>query len=99
MAARRADELTGRTDERAGDHAADAVRPLQDFARDFTHFIEFSDRHHVFVCGDLEDAVAGRVDDGFAGTDVLVAKLLYDFGAGGGLVSDGFAADARFERG
>jgi len=97
MAAWRAHEVAGRSGERAGDDAADAVRPLQKFAGDFTHFVKVGDGDYFFVGGNLEDAVAGSVNDGFAGADVLFAKLLDDFGAGGRLVADGFAADARFE--
>src|SRR5215831_11315748 len=50
------------------------------------------------MCGYLEDAVAGGVNDGLAGPHVLFAKFLDDFGAGRGLVADGFAADACFKR-
>src|ERR1700751_2129097 len=97
MAVWRAREVAGRSGERAGDDASHAVRPLQKFTGDFTHFVKVGDGNDFFVGGDLEDAVAGSVNDGFAGADVLFAKLLDDFGAGGRLVADGFAADARLE--
>ena len=47
--------------------------------------------------GDLKDGVARGVDDGLAGANVLLAKFLDDFGAGGGFVADGAAADLAFE--
>lgn len=43
--------------------------------------------------GDLEDAVAARVDDDLAGGEVLRAEALDDLGTGGGDVAD--AVDAR----
>ena len=85
--------------ERARDHAADAIRPVEQRARDFAHAIKLGDGNHVLVRGDLKDAVAGRVDDRKAGADVFFAKFLDDFGAGGGLVAERAAADAALEFG
>ncbi len=50
-----------------------------------------------FVCGDLEDAVAGGVDDWFAGANVLGAEFFQDFRAGSGFVAEDFAANLLFE--
>src|ERR1700733_10797711 len=47
---------------------------------------------------DLKDTVAGCVNDRLACSNVLFAKLLDDFGAGGGLVTDRAAANLLFER-
>ncbi len=49
--------------------------------------------------GNLKDAVAGGVHDGFAGAHVLFAQFLDDFGAGGRLVAEGGAADLAFKLG
>ena len=59
----------------------------------------FRHQPDVFVGGNLEDTVAGGVDDGLAGADMFFAKFLDDFGAGGGFVAEGLAADLFFEFG
>src|SRR6202035_4515810 len=89
--------MSGRAGERASDDAAHAVRSIEQFPRDFAHAVEFGDRDHLFVRGDLKDAVAGGVHDRLAGAKVLFTEFFDDFRSGGGLVSDGFAADLALE--
>ena len=90
-------ETAGRAGERARDHAAHFVRSAQNLARRLAHLVEFPERDHFLVRGDLEDAVGRGVDDGRAGAHVLDAEFLDDLGAGGGLVAQRTAADAAFE--
>jgi len=97
VASRSTCEVAGSAVERAGDDATNAVGALQKFAGNFAHFVKVGDGDDTFMRGDLEDAVAGGVDDRLAGADVLFAKFLDDFGAGGGLVTNGVAADAFFK--
>ena len=99
VAAFGAAEISWRAGEGPRDHAAYAVGAVEQFAGDFAHAIELGDGDHVFVRGDLEDAVAGGVDDREAGAHVLLAEFLDDFSAGGGLVAEGAAADLAFEFG
>ena len=75
------------------------MRPVEQFPRDLAHAIEPRNRNHVFVRGDLEDAVAGGVHDELAGAHVLFAEFFDDFGAGGGLVADRLAADLALKLG
>ena len=59
--------------EGARDHTAYEVGAVEKFSGDFAHAVELGDGDHVFVRGDLEDAVARGVDDGVAGAHVLCA--------------------------
>jgi hypothetical protein len=61
--------------------------------------IELRDRDHLFVRGDLEDAVGGRVDDRVTGPHVLGAELVDDRRPRRGVVADRAAADAFLELG
>ncbi len=86
-----------RAGERTSDDATNTMRSLKKLARDFAHFVELGDGNRFFMRGDLENAVAGGVNDRKAGTLVLFAEFLDDFGAGGGLVAESFAADRALE--
>ena len=97
VAAFGAAEISGLAGEGASDDAADAVGSVEKAAGDFTHFVELGDGDDVFMGGDLEDAVAGSVDDGKAGADVFGAKFLKNFGSGGRLIPQCLTADLRFE--
>ena len=59
---------------------------FEDLARDPAPRVQRLDRNDVLVRGDLEDGVAGRVEDGPARPHVLVAELLEDRRPGRGLV-------------
>src|ERR1700756_2540921 len=71
---------------------------VEKFSRDFADAIKLWHGDDALVRGDLEYAVAGGVDDRFTGADVLFAQFFQDFGAGGRLVAECFAADLFFER-
>src|SRR5271156_3272561 len=92
-----ASKISGSAGERPGDDAAYAIRAVQEFARDLAHAIELGNRNHVFVRGDLKNAVAGGVHDGKSGNNVFTAKLFDNFGAGCGLVAERAAADLALE--
>src|SRR5580765_6803383 len=89
--------MSGLSGEWASDDAANAVRAVEELSSDLAHAIQIGDGYHLFVRGNLKDAVAGGVHDGLAGTNVLFTKLLDDFRAGGGFVTQGFATDLPFE--
>jgi len=93
VAARGAHEVTQSSRERPRDDAADAMRPNEQFPGDLAHAVELADRNNVIVGGNLKHAVARRVNDELTRANVFFTKFLYDFRAGGGLVSDGFPAD------
>ena len=99
VAALGAAEITGRAKKRSRDDAANAMRAVEQFAGDFAYTVQLGDGDDLFVSGDLEDAVAGGVDDGAAGANVFIAKLLDDFRARGGPVAERLAADGFFEGG
>ncbi len=86
-----------RAGERTSDDTTNTMRSLKKLARDFTHFVKLSDGNRFFMRGDLENAVAGGVNDGKAGALMLFPEFLDDFGAGGGLVAESFAADRALE--
>src|SRR5258708_5519006 len=90
--------MTGGAFERPGDDAANAMLAVEKFSGDSAHPIKLGHGYDAFMCGDLENAVAGGVHDGHAGADVLCAEFFQDFGAGGGFVAQRFAADLLFER-
>jgi len=92
-------EIAGSAKKRSRDDAADAMRAVEQFASELAHAVKLGDGNDLFVRGDLEYAVAGGVDDGAAGANVLFAKLFDDFGAGGGLIAERLAADGFFESG
>ena len=73
--------MTRRTGERPCDHAAEVVLSDQLATRSLTPLVQLLDRHHIFVCRDLKDAVRRRVDDRFPGPHMLVAELLENHGA------------------
>ena len=75
-----------RTCEWPRNDAPHAVRPVEQFPRNFAHAIKFRDRDHVFMRGNLKDAVARSVDNRFSRANVLFAEFLDDFRAGCGLV-------------
>src|SRR4029079_11876389 len=56
-------------------HAPDFILARQQPARDKTPFVKLIERRHLFVSGDLKNAVGGGVDDGPSGFDVFFAKL------------------------
>ena len=97
MAISGACEISSCAGEGTGDHAAYTVRTVEQFSGDFAHAVQIGEGNYVLVSGDLEDAVARSVDDGLAGTDMFVAEFFDDFGAGGGLVAESFAADLFFK--
>jgi hypothetical protein len=78
---RRARERAGRADERAGDHTADAHAAADDLERFFADPVLLVEGNHVFVRGNLKDAVGGGVDDRLPGPDVLRAQPLNDLRA------------------
>ena len=63
-----------------------------------TEAIQLVDRDDFLVRGNLEHAVGGRVDDRLAARHVLPPELVDDRGAGGRLVAERAAADARLRR-
>ena len=79
MPVRRALVISGGADERPRDHAPDRVLSREDFTRDARRFVELLERDRLFVRGDLEDRVAGGVDDPLPRALVLLAELLDDF--------------------
>src|SRR5258708_16263086 len=88
--------MTGGAFERPGDDAANAMLAVEKFSGDSAHPIKLGHGYDAFMCGDLENAVAGGVHDGHAGADVLFAEFFQDFGAGGGFVSQRLSADLVF---
>ena len=97
VAARRARKVSRWTREGPRNDAADAMRPIQQFSRNLAHPVQLGDGNHIFVRGDLKNAVARGVDDGLAGAHMLVAQFLDDFGAGSRLVAESLASDLLFE--
>src|SRR5579862_6879498 len=95
---RRARVVAGLADERPRDHAADGVLAGEDLARDAAALVQLFEGDRLLVRGDLEDGVGGRVDDPLARLLMLLAELLDDLGAGGGLVAEDTAARAVHER-
>src|ERR1700746_859057 len=89
--------MPGLTGKWASDYAADAMWAVEQFSSDLAHAIEIGNGYHLFVRGNLKDAVARCVHNGFAGANVRFTKLLDDFCAGGGFVTQGFATDLPFE--
>ena len=73
VAAFGAAKISWRAGEGARDHTAYAVGAVEKFSGDFAHAVELGDGDHVFVRGDLEDAVAGGVHDRVAGAHVFRA--------------------------
>src|SRR5688572_661906 len=49
------------------------------------------------MCGDLKNAIGGRVDDGLPGSHMFIAKLLNDFGSRHWAVAKHSPTDPRFE--
>ena len=87
-----------RSFKRAGDHAADEIMiVVEQFARNLADAVEFRQRDHAFVRRDLEHAVRGGIDDGFAGLHVLVTQAGDDLRSACDFVSDGTASDLRFK--
>src|SRR5208283_60327 len=76
VAAFGAAEISSRAGEGAGDYSANAIGAVEKFSGDFADAIKIGDRDYVFVRGDLENAVAGGVNDGVAGAHVFCAELL-----------------------
>ena len=74
--ARRPHKISSRPGERPRDHAADSIRPIQNFSRDFAHAIQLIDWNDVFMRGDLKDAVARRVDDRLARFERALRRVL-----------------------
>ncbi len=54
---RRTREGTRRSDERPGNHTADAHPPADDREGDLAHPVQLRHGNHVLVRGDLKDAV------------------------------------------
>src|SRR5262249_54933139 len=75
-----AHEIAGRARKRSRDDTTYTMRPIEQLACDFAHSIQLGDWNHVFMCGDLKNAVAGRVNDRLSGADVLFTKFLDDLG-------------------
>ena len=75
VAAFGAAKISWRAGEGARDYSAYAIGAVEQFSGDFAHAIEFGDGDHIFVRGDLEDAVAGGVDDRVAGAHVFCAQF------------------------
>ena len=95
---RRAHVVARLAGEGPRDHAPDGVLAGQDLARVPAALVQLLERDRVLVRGDLEDGVGRRVDDPLARALVLLAELLDDLGAGGGLVAEHAAARAVHER-
>ena len=81
-----------RAGERPCDHAADRVLAGEDLARGAAGLVELLERDRLLVRRDLEDRVGGGVDDPLAGALMLLAELLDDLRARGGLVAEHAAA-------
>src|SRR5580692_5868926 len=97
VAALGAAEISWRSGEWPGDHAAHFIRPDQHFARDFAHAVKLGDGNYVFMRGNLKNAVARGVNDREARSNVFLAQLFDDFRSGSRLVADRLAADGAFE--
>src|SRR6266705_1201027 len=97
MPARSAHKVAWRSRERPRDHSPDAMRPVQQFPRDFAHTVKFGDGNNVFVRGNLKYAVARGVHDRFSRSYVFFAQLLDDFRSRCRLVSNRFPADQFFK--
>src|SRR5207237_852352 len=81
-------ECARRAYERARDDATDLVLAPQETARRLANLVEARQGHDLFVRGNLEDGIGGRVDDGLARADVLLAEFLDYLGAGGRVVAE-----------
>src|SRR5690606_15758836 len=79
--------------EGPGDDAADRMLALEDLPGDLAHLVQLLHGYDLLMGGDLENAVGRRVDDGLAGAHVLLAQLIDDGSAGGGLVAQHPASD------
>ena len=73
------------------------MRAIQQFSSDFAHAIQVGNRNHIFMRGDLKDAVARGVHDRLARSNMLFTKLFDNFRSGSRLVPDSSAADLPFE--
>ena len=65
-----------------------ACSPTSSFRAAAAGVVQLLQRDRLLVGGDLKDAVGRGVDDPVAGALVLLAELLDDLGAGGGVVAD-----------
>ena len=87
----------------AGDDAAHGVLAVpfvgQHIPRDLADAVQLLDGHLVLVCGDLEDAVGGGVDNQLARGQMLLAVVADDVGARVGLVAEYPVARAAGELG
>ena len=90
-------EISGRAGKGARDDAAHAVGTVEHVPRDFAHAVKFGDRNHLFVRGDLKNAVARGVHDREPGAHMLGAQLFQNFRAAGGLISERRASDGALE--
>src|SRR5829696_1267108 len=70
-----------RAHERARDNAAD-LKWVNEPARDGTYLIEALQAEALLVRRDLKDTICRRVADRFSGTQMLVAQIGDDLGAG-----------------
>ena len=98
MAVGSAHEIFGRSsDERSCDNAPDGIISLQNIPRDFAVFVKLFDGNDVFVCGNLKNAVGGRVNYERARFHMLLAVIFYNFRSRIRFVAKGFSARAPFE--
>ncbi len=74
-----APKISYRAGKGTRDHSANAIRPIEQLSRNLANPVQLGNRDHFFVRGNLEDAVARRVDDRKTGADVLFAKLFDNF--------------------
>ena len=86
-----------RAEEGARDDTADGVLARQDLPRRAAARVQLVERDRLLVRSDLEDGVGRGVDDPLARPLVLLAELLDNLGAGGGLVAEDPAAGALHE--
>ena len=85
---RRTGERARCSDERTRDHAPDAKPLAHQLVRNLAGAVQLRDRHDVFVSGNLEHAVGGRVDNQRAGAHVLGTEVIDDLGPRCGKVAD-----------
>ena len=71
--------------------------PDEDLPCDLTDPVQFVDRHHIFVRGNLEHAVRGSINDQVPGLDVLSAVITDNVCAGIRLIDQHFPPRLLFE--
>ena len=97
MSSRSARETSRRSRKRPCNYPSHAMWPVQKFPCDFAHAIKLRDRNHIFMRGNLKNAVAGRVHNRLARVHMLFTQLLDNLRSRRRLVADRLSPDPFLE--